>query len=421
MTEFVCGIDFGTSNTSVSVASKGVAPRMVPLDGRNETIASAIFFPAGNRAAFYGQSAIDAYIERIDGRFMRSFKRALGTSLMQDGTYIEGRPVSFEQIISQFVAHVKATAEKHVDAPVMRAVVGRPVHFVDGSEERDQLAQTQLESAILAAGFESVSFQYEPIGAAFAHELALDTEEHLAMVVDIGGGTSDFTVIKLSKSFVAKVDRSDDVLGSAGVRVGGNDFDRKLSLREIMPDLGMGTLVGPKSLVFPSYPFFDLAEWAKVHLAYAPKYKREVYSHMVGSHAPEKVGRLRTVLEKEYGHLLLSLAERAKIELSFSLVASLNLDLVASDLAPSISRSNFEDAISMEIEKISTAIMECLIQAEKKAGDINLVVLTGGGTGVPVVRSLVQRLLPNAKVSAENMLSSVGLGLGYDAFRRYLT
>lgn len=420
MKKYVCGIDFGTSNTSLSIVSCEQSPRLALLDGPSATIASAIFFPHGNKAATYGKSAIDAYVERQDGRLMRSFKRALGTQLMQEGTQINGGPISFEQIITRFIAHIKSESEKQIDAQIFEATVGRPVHFVDGSDEMDELAQDQLESAILAAGFDAVTFQYEPIGAAFAHEARLDGREHLAIVLDIGGGTSDFSVIRVSHACQRKADRSDDILANTGVRIGGNDFDRRLCLQEIMPLLGMGTLVGRKNLVFPSYPFFDLAEWSKVQTVYAQKYKREVFTQMIGAHQPERLTRLRSAIEHEYGHLLLGLIERAKIELSECAETKIGLSMISKDLDRIVSIEQFESSIYREVQQIHENIGECLRQAGTHAKDISLVILTGGGTGVPAIRRLATSIFPNATVSSENMLGSVGLGLGYDAARRYL-
>lgn len=221
-----CGIDFGTSNTTVAIAnSLDEAIKMVPVEDHHVTIPSTIFFQSEQPVTLFGRQAIKAYVAREEeGRFMRSFKRVLGTSLMKEGTTISGRQTPFEQIIGPFIANVKNKAELLAGKEINAVVAGRPVHFVDGNEKADQAAQSQLKSIFAAAGFIEIRFQYEPIAAAFAHELNLGDAERLAVVMDIGGGTSDFTIMRLSGRSIQKTDRQDDILANAGVRIGGNDF-----------------------------------------------------------------------------------------------------------------------------------------------------------------------------------------------------
>src|SRR6185436_15228224 len=140
------------------------------------------------------------------------------------------------QIIGEFLAHLKDVAESHASCRLTRLELGRPVHFVDDDPVRDKLAETALAEIAREVGFETVSFQYEPIAAALDLEASLDREE-LALVVDIGGGTSDFSLVKLGPSRVNRLDRSSDVLASSGIHVAGTDFDQQLSLASVMGTL----------------------------------------------------------------------------------------------------------------------------------------------------------------------------------------
>src|SRR5690606_23202398 len=121
-----------------------------------------------------------------------------------------------------------------------RVVMGRPVQFVDDDPVADREAQGQLEAAVRAQGFSEIAFQFEPIAAALDYERQV-TAERLALIVDLGGGTSDFTIIRVGPERARKVDRADDILATAGVHIGGTDFDRLLSMSRVMPELGLGS------------------------------------------------------------------------------------------------------------------------------------------------------------------------------------
>ncbi len=417
---FVCGFDFGTSNTTLSVVHPTDGIRLIPLEGTHTTIPSAIFFGHDGTPPCFGRAALAAYTAREEGRFMRSFKRTLGTSLMSEGTMIGAQRVHFDDIIGHFVRYIKHSAENETGASLDHVVVGRPVHFVDGSDETDARAQSQLEHIFRKSGFKDIRFQFEPIAAAFSHEVRLDAREHKAMVMDIGGGTSDFSVIKLSQRYIQKTDRSDDILGNAGVRIGGNDFDRKLSLKEFMPLLGFGSKMATKNLDFPTSPFFDLSEWSKIQFMYTPKYKRQLLEFARDALAAKKIDRLVRMVEHEQGHLLLGHVEATKINLSSSDQTQVDLSFIETDLALTVTRESFESAIYDECDKIRTYTQDCLHQADIKGSQIDLVILTGGGTGIPLIQALAKEIFPNARISNENMLSSVGEGLGYDARRLFV-
>lgn len=231
----VCGIDFGTSNSAIAVADADGA-RLAPVEGESPILPSALFFPPG-RAPLYGRVAQQTFFDGAEGRFMRSLKRMLGTELMNWGTVVNDRPRRFDELIGGFVSHLKKAGEMAAGSELSAAVFGRPVHFVDRDPDADHAAEQQLQRIGAHAGFRDVAFQFEPIAAAFAHERRL-TAETLALVADVGGGTSDFTVIRLGPAQMDKADRGGDILGNSGIRTGGNDFDKSLSLARFMPAFG---------------------------------------------------------------------------------------------------------------------------------------------------------------------------------------
>ncbi|MDR1696925.1 MAG: Hsp70 family protein, partial [Rickettsiales bacterium] len=268
------------------------------------------------------------------------------------------------------------------------------------------------------AGFHNVLFQYEPIAAAFAHERNL-TSETLAAVIDIGGGTSDFSVIRLGGARMARPDRRDDILANTGVRIGGNDFDKQLSLKTFMPEFGMGTEYGiDKILPIPAAMFFDLSEWSQVNSIYTYKNMDLADMYLATAQCPEKYSRFAEVQKRQQGHRVLSTVEDTKIELTARPHISVPLDFLSR--APEIraTRNEFEMGIEPLTNKILDSVRECVKMSGVRPGDIGLVILTGGSTEIPYIRENFCRLFPNARISADDKLSSVGLGLAYDAMRR---
>lgn len=411
-----CGIDFGTSNSAIAISSSaGVA--LAPVENQDVTLPSALFYPVG-KAPVYGRAAQRHFTEGDDGRFMRSLKRMLGTQLMNYGTLVNDRPRRFDEIIGGFVSFMKKKGEALAGGNIENVVMGRPVHFVDRDPEADWAAEDQLRRIAREAGFKNIEFQFEPIAAAFAHETKL-TAEKLALVVDIGGGTSDFTVIRLGPSREHKTDRKDDILGNSGTRLGGNDLDRDLSILAFMPPLGYKSTYGEKNLPVPLSWFHEMAEWSKINFLYTPRTKAEVKSVLRESHDAARLARYAQVLNTETGHRLLAATEQAKIDLTGHDAATAALDFVESGLSVHVTRQDFEQSISERMDKIAATISDGLAAAGVQQNQIELVVLTGGPTETPVIKALIQSKFPQAAVSEENKLSSVALGLGFDAKRRF--
>lgn len=409
-----CGIDFGTSNSAIAIARDGQV-MLAPVEGDATTLPSAMFFPR-NSKPLYGRIAQQTFFDGHEGRFMRSLKRMLGTELMNWGTMVNDRPRRFDDLIGGFIAHLKAAGEAASGEPLDTVVIGRPVHFVDGDAGADYAAQEQLTRIAQAAGFKQIGFQYEPIAAAFAHEQKLATEK-LALVADIGGGTSDFTVIRIGGNHAGKNDRSDDILGNSGIRTGGNDFDKSLSLAQFMPALGYGGSYGTRNLHFPRAPFHDLSEWSKVNFVYAPKTVAELRDASKEAHDRAAAARLMHVLEDELGHRLLASVEDSKIALSSAPNTRADLEFIAADFGIDVTHDHFIGAVDTHIDDITTSLRECLAHAGVSADQIELCVLTGGPTAMPSLAQAVINQLPQAHISDDNKLSSVATGLGHAAER----
>jgi hypothetical chaperone protein len=319
-----CAIDFGTSNSAVAVPD-GDAMRLVELEPGFATMPTAVFYPAeGDRSGSgegapcqFGRAAIAAYVDGIDGRLMRSMKSILGSTLVEQTTDVGGgRAVRYLDVVATYLRHLRARAGAAVGAPIERAVLGRPVYFVDDDPERDAAAEAALRRAAASAGFREIEFQYEPIAAAFDHERSVAGDETV-LVADIGGGTSDFSLVRVGAARRDALDRRRDILANHGVHIAGTDFDRRVELASVLPLLGFGafgpSVDGAPPREVPSAVYFDLATWHLINTVYNPQRVVELRGMRTFYADPGLHRRLMTVVTHRLGHDLIARAEAAKI------------------------------------------------------------------------------------------------------------
>ncbi|MDR3515097.1 MAG: Hsp70 family protein [Azospirillaceae bacterium] len=414
-----CGLDFGTSNTTLGAVEADGQIALAALEGDHTTLPSAVFFNFEDGGAAVGRAALTSYVAGTEGRLMRSIKSALGTALINEETALQRSRISFRGIIARFLAETKQRAERQGAVSFERVVHGRPVHFVDGNPDGDAAAEQALREIAHTIGFREISFQYEPIAAALDYEQRHVTAEEIALVADIGGGTSDFSIVRLGPARRERSDRGDDILANDGVRIGGTDFDRDLSLATVMPLLGYNSPMLRPNLMAPGRYFSDLATWSLINFAYSPRIRAEVRQVRRESARPELIDRLLTVIEHRQGHQLAIEVERAKVTLSDRLETTLDLAAVDPDLVATVARAELEQATASLAQRIAERLRRCLHQAGLAPGDIDAVFLTGGSTLLPHVRRDLLRELPEARVVDGDKFGSVGLGLTLEARRRY--
>lgn len=412
-----CGIDFGTSNSTCAVFANGRAD-LVPLEDSKLTLPSAIFYSEDGDILF-GRDGVQAYIEGEDGRLLRGLKSVLGTALMSERTVVNGSALYFKDILATFLRRIKLQAEAFAGCEVTDVVMGRPVHFHDDNPEADDESQEILRQIAEKIGFKNVHFQYEPIAAAFAHEQRIKGEK-LSLIVDLGGGTSDFTVIRLSPDRPMDAVRQDDILSTSGIRVGGTNFDQRLSMKAFMPHLGLNSEFTSifdegKILDVPSRLYSDLSDWPRVNFAQTSKAIREAKDIRRTALEPEKLDRLVQVQEKRLGHAFLQEVEKTKIALSDTDVAQTSFDEMGLGFEVSVEKTLFENAVADQIARIRNSMEFCLSEAGVKREDIDLVVLTGGSSELPVINQMVSDVFPSAEISKDDKFCSVGLGLAYHA------
>lgn len=416
MTRFHCGVDFGTTNSTVGLSTAGGDPFLIPVEGGQVTIPSALFFSLEDGSVHFGRSAVQEYMDGAEGRFMRALKSILGTSLMKETTQVGRDRMTFQGLIARFLRHLRSRIEAHQGALPEHVVLGRPVFFVDGNEEADRTAQDQLEAAARAEGFRHIEFQYEPVAAALYFERALNAEA-LALVVDIGGGTSDFSVLRLSPERSRATDRRQDILSTAGVHVGGTDFDRQLSIAKVMPRLGLGSRTKDGKRHLPVWYFNDMATWHKINQLYSATTLRDIRALKREAAEPEKLDLYEHLLTHRSGHRLAAQVETAKIALTDADEASIRLKEHGFLLDVPVTRAGFDEAVCGLVERIGAAIDEALTQAGVAAEAIDTVVMTGGGAQVPLVWQAAVARFPDAQISQSDRFGAVGLGLAVDAAR----
>ncbi|HTE38094.1 MAG TPA: Hsp70 family protein [Reyranella sp.] len=405
-----CGLDFGTSNSAIGVAREGTAV-LAPVEASDTLMPSAVFFDyeAKGRVLF-GNEAVSAYVGQTEGRLMRALKSILGSPLIDEETSLGGRKVPLREVVEIFVRHLKHKAEAFAGREITTVVHGRPVRFVDDDDTADARAEAVLEAIARRVGFRDVAFVYEPIAAAHHYEQTVQGEE-LALIADIGGGTSDFSVIRVGPQRRERPDRSPDVLATAGVRVGGTDFDAALSLAAVMPLLGLGTQLVEKNLPMPSAPYHALATWATINFAYTYKNERAIAELVPLACEPERVERLLKMMQHRLGHRLAFAVEDGKIALSTQDHVAVPLTFLEAGLAVGATRPDFDRAIEARTDRLYTAARDCIAAAGLGPAAIDTIFLTGGSSRVPAVRTAIARAAPSARLAGGSDLLSVALGL----------
>ena len=412
----ICGLDFGTSNTTLGILD-GDLPVLAELEAGYPTIPSAIFYEVDG-AVLIGRKAVDSYVEGAPGRLMRSLKSVLGTALIDETTRLGRERIRFRDVIAWYLGAVKRRAEQATGRELRHVVHGRPVHFVDNAPDADRKAEQTLREIAREIGFDQVTFQFEPIAAALDYERQIGSEE-VALIADIGGGTSDVSIVRLGPQRHGKADRGADILANDGVRIGGTDFDRQLSLGVVMPLFGFGSPMKRAGLDVPSSYFHDLATWSNINRMYEPRVIADIRSVRQEASEPALLDRLIQVVEEQRGHTLAMEVEDAKIALSDKRQADIPLEWIEPGLHAGISRPDLVSHTRQLAERIAARIKNCLTQARLSAGDIDAVFLTGGSVKLAHVRKAITKAVPAARIVEGDIFGAVGKGLTLEALRRY--
>ena len=411
-----CGVDFGTSNSTVGWVRPG-EPVLLPLEDGKTTLPSVVFLNADDEQVRYGRAALADYLEGYEGRLMRSLKSLLGTSLMDGQTEVAGRALPFRQLLAHFIGEVKRRAEREAGKTFDCAVFGRPVYFVDDDPDADRLAEDTLADIARSVGFREIGFQYEPIAAAFDYESRIGREE-LVLIADIGGGTSDFSLVRLGPARAQHADRRADILATGGVHIGGTDFDKYLSLAAVMPLLGHGSALLSGAAVPSSY-YFNLATWHTINQAYTRKSIVQLADLVRDAAEPDKLKRLQRLIDERAGHWLAMRVEEAKIALSDTPQVELDLDRLDPPGLQHIGRDLFTTAIGGLVDSVGATVRRLLDEAGIAPERVDTVFFTGGSSGVASLRERIAAIVPDARCVEGDLFGSIGAGLAIDAARKF--
>ena len=410
------GIDFGTSNSTVGWWRPDTEP-LIALEDDKITLPSVIFFNIEERRPVYGRLALHEYLEGYEGRLMRSLKSLLGSSLLKSETTVLGSAMPFKDLLGLFIGELKKRAEAVAGREFESVVLGRPVFFVDDDPKADQEAQDTLVAVAQKLGFKDVSFQYEPLAAAFDYERSIEREE-LVLIVDIGGGTSDFSLVRLSPERREVADRQGDILATGGVHIGGTDFDKQLSIQGVMPLFGYGSKMKSDAFMPTSY-HLNLATWHTINAVYAQKSQLALQNMRYDIVDATGIDRLFKLIEQRAGHWLAMQVEASKIELSDTERRDIDLMRIEPGLVAELSRDLFEGAITPLLERVRGSITNLLNSADVDPARVDTVFFTGGSSGVPALRQSVAAMLPNARHVDGDRFGGIGNGLAIEAMKRY--
>mgnify|MGYP003639085189 CR=1 FL=1 len=401
----ILGIDFGTSNSAVGYCENGKA-KLINIEDGHDTMPTAIFFDSIEKELRFGRRANASLINRNEGRYVRALKNILGTSLMHERRYIWGKQTTFSEIIAHFLREVKTRTEAETGQSFTHALSGRPVFFHSENKEKDAQALADLTECYQKAGFEHVDFMFEPEAAAIANGQL--NKGDITLIVDIGGGTSDFCLFEEGADEI-------DVITCNGVRIGGTNFDRNLSIDHVMPHLGCGHMIarewGKETLRAPNHVFHDLATWEKIPSLYTAKsrdFAEDLHKLAITKHP---FTRLVTVLEEELGHDIAFAVENGKIETNKTGASMVDLRFIEKNLGASLTSENVNATLSAHAEKITQCGLDTLAQAKFDADQVDKVIFVGGSSLMGIIEQSIRPQFKNATFKHSNAFTAIIDGL----------
>lgn len=424
------GLDFGTSNSALSANINGKV-KVINIDKFNAdgpTMKTVIYFDDDDKKFYFGQKAVEEYIRNdAFGRYVQSIK-----SFLPDKTFVSTsfgrRSYSLEEVVAMILREVRIRGENEISKSIDRVVLGRPVVFSE-DPELDKLAEDRLVSAARKAGFKDIYLQKEPVAAAFAYEESKGlTQEKIAIIGDLGGGTSDFSVVRIgSPKRSGNPSRESDILSVSGVHIGGDDFDFLIMWERITRHFGrfaklktMGSVIRGTAERRDMSPviYRQLCEWHQIPRLNTPKTMETIrrYEYLAEESDKSLISNLENLIEDNYGYMLFRSIENAKQLLSSQSSASVEFRERNLAIGELISRIDFEAMAADKILSIKCSIEEALVSAGVKRDQVGIVILTGGTSHIPCVKKVFADMFPGVEVEHGNAFTSVAYGLGCQAF-----
>ena len=418
MSNFLYGIDFGTTNSALSIYnedSKEIVETII--------VPSLLYFFSDQSSSaplnyVVGKEAIAAYVnDGMHGRFMKSVKRILPRSSFIE-TRVFNKKLTASDLVTLILKELKQRADAITGVDCPKAVIGRPVFFDDDNAAKDTLAQKRLNQAALNAGFTEVRFQFEPIGAAFAYERTLKHKEKV-LVADLGGGTTDFTFLSLDPERVGEKERQKDIIATGGIYIGGDSFDSSFMWEKGTPYFGKHTLyeAAPgKMLNVPVSLFANICSWEQMNFFNGQKIKNDLENYYHYSKKDRQFKNLLTLTENNLGYSVFQAIERSKLELSNQLETKFQYSRMGIEIDEQVSKMQYEEIIQKDLNKISRYLDEFLLSNNILLTEIDSLFLTGGTSMVSAVKDLFNNKFPNKPIHSGDNFISVAKGLAYSGY-----
>jgi hypothetical chaperone protein len=420
----VAGIDFGTTNSSVALVTGDARVELASFTfAGSETLSSrsVLYFEQAKTASgmkkthvLSGSAAIERYLDSDEkGRLVQSLKSHLASRSLT-GTEVFGRRHKLEELISRMLSDLRKHAESQFERPIKRAVVGRPVRFVGAeSDADDDFAVMRLREAFQLAGFENVAFELEPVAAAYSYESTLDHDE-LIMIGDFGGGTSDFSLLRVGPGERKRESGHRAMLGYSGVGLAGDAFDARLVRKLVSPALGSDSEARSLNKILPAVPawiYANLERWHYLSFLRTNNVREILRSAHLRALEPEKIEALIAIVDQDLGYQLHQAVQRVKFALSQHEATEFRFHDGGLDLRIPVTRREFETWIADELRAIEAAVDSLLKSSGVDAREVDRVFLTGGSSFVPAVRRIFSSRFGKDKIRGGHEFTSVAHGL----------
>ncbi|WP_316829929.1 Hsp70 family protein [Pedobacter aquatilis] len=418
MSKFLYGIDFGTTNSALSIFDEEKKEIVSTI-----SIPSLIYFKHALTSAdkgnyVVGEQAIEEYLnDGMKGRFIKSIKQILSRTTFTE-TRIQNKRYNASDLVTLILKDLKETADKITGVDCTKAIIGRPVFFDDDNTQKDTLAQSRLKKAAENAGFTNVRFQFEPIGAAFAYEKTI-TKKEKVLVADLGGGTTDFTYLILDPEKVGSKDRKNDMIASGGIYIGGDSLDSAFMWEKGTPYFGKNTkyeATRGQILNVPKSLFANICSWDKMNFFNGQKIQKDIDDYYYFSGKDRNFKNLITLIENNLGYSVFQSIEKTKIELSDMESSIFKYNNMGIEIDETITIPEYDEVIAKDVQRINEYLDKFLETYQINHLEIDCLFMTGGTSMVKAIQSLFRNKFPHIPLNSGDNFKSVAKGLAYSGY-----
>lgn len=404
-------VDFGTSNSLLSYVSETGEITPIKLENGGNVLRSLLYTPENNKW-FFGAEAIAEYVNHEgEGRFFRSIKKFLPEP-SYNGTIVFNRNMGISDMVAVFLKEMRQRANKVTGKNIEKIVLGRPALY-SLTKEHDQLAQDRMQKAAEMAGFKEVVFCPEPVAAGLDYNSSTQKEK-IVIIADFGGGTSDFTLMKIHQKQYSQ----DDILGLSGIFAAGDALDGMMMRDFISPHFGSKFEYkipgGTNVLKFPKNLLTKICSPAHItHLREKDTWEflQHIEKFALSSEDSQKMQQLFTLVECQLGFPLFNEIEKTKIKLGKNTEAEFNYQFPGISIAQNVTRSGYEGSVTQTVDDIMNTMMDVFTQSGLKPSDVDEVILTGGTSQFPMLQQRLEVVFGRQKLLEHNIYQSVVNGL----------